>query len=50
MVVSVGYDKIRKDVMHIAEAVATEIGVLRKDRISRGWWNCFFDRQERLTL
>lgn len=47
---SVGYGKIRKDVMHIAEAVATEKGVLRKDRISQGWWNRFFDRQERLTL
>ena len=47
---SVGYGKTRKDVMHIAEAVATEKGVLRKDRISQGWWNRFFDRQEQLTL
>ena len=32
---SVGYGKTRKDVMHIAEAVATEKGVLRKDNQSR---------------
>ena len=47
---SVGYGKTRKDVMHIAEAVGTEKDVLRKDRISQGWWNRFFERQERLTL
>ena len=43
---SVGYGKTRKDVMHIAEAVTTEKGVLRKDRISQGWWICFFERKE----
>ena len=32
--------------MHIAEAVATEKGVLRKERISQGWWNRFFVKSQ----
>ena len=47
---SIGYGKTRKDVMHIAESVATEKGILRKDRISQGWWHRFLERQEQLTL
>ena len=43
---SVGYGKTWKDVMHIAETVAAEKGVLRKDRISQGWWKRFFETQE----
>ena len=34
---SIGYGKTRKDVMHIAEPIATEKGILRKGRISQGW-------------
>ena len=47
---SIGYGKTRKDVMHIAESVATEKGTLRKDRISQGWWHCSLKRQRQLTL
>ena len=36
--------------MHIAESVATEKVILRKDRISQGWWHRFLERQEQLTL
>ena len=31
-------------------SVATEKGILRKDRISQGWWHRFLERQEQLTL
>lgn len=38
---SIGYAKTRKDVMHIVQSVVTEKGILRKDRISQGWWHHF---------
>ena len=47
---SIGYGKMRKDVMHIAESVANEKRIFRKDRISQGWWHGFLKRQEQLTL
>ena len=40
---SISYGKTQKDVMHIADAVATDKGVFRKGRINQGWWNRFFE-------
>jgi len=42
---SVGYGKTRKDVMRIAQSVAEEKGVLRRSRITHGWWKRFLQRQ-----
>ena len=47
---SVGYGKSRKDVMNIAEAVAKEKGLLRKSKITQGWWREFLKRQDDLSL
>ena len=46
----IGYGKTRKDVMLIAESVAKDKAVLRKESISHGWWNRFLNRQEDLSL
>ncbi len=46
----VGYGKTRRDVMGIAESVATDKGVLKGERISEGWWRRFLERQPKLTL
>ena len=46
----VGYGKTRRDVMIIAERVAKDKGILRKQRISQGWWNRFMERQKDLSL
>jgi len=47
---SVGYGKTRKQVLAIAEKVARDKEVLRKDKISEGWWRKFLERQEDLAL
>jgi hypothetical protein len=36
--------------MRIAQCVAEEKGVLRKNRISHGWWSRFLQRQADLSL
>ena len=46
----IGYGKTRRDVMRIAQSVAEEKGVLRKNRISHGWWSRFLQRQADLSL
>ena len=43
---SIGYGKTRRDVMNIAEKYVANKGVLRKGRISDGWWRRFLSRQE----
>jgi len=47
---SVGYGKTRKEVMGIAEATAQEKGLLRKNKISQGWFRRFIERQPHLAL
>ena len=47
---TMGYGKTRRDVMHIAESVAREKGILKKDRITHGWCNRFLERQGDLSL
>ena len=46
----VGYGKTRKEVMHIAQSVANEKGILRRSQISHGWWARFVQRQQDLSL
>ena len=46
----VGYGKTRKEVKHIAEAVAKEKGVLKASRISDGWWRRFLARNPSISL
>lgn len=46
----VGYRKTRRQVLSIAEQVAKEKQLLRKDRISDGWWRRFAARQPQLSL
>ena len=47
---SVGYGKTRKDVLLIAESVAKEKDILKKECITSGWWNRFLKRQGDLSL
>jgi len=47
---SVGYGKMRKQVLAIVEGVACDKEVLKKDKISPGWWRKFLERQDDLTL
>ena len=47
---SVGYERSRKDVMNIAELYAKKKGVLRKNKITQGWWRQFVRRQDDLSL
>ena len=47
---SVGYGKTRKDAMALAQSVAESKGVLRKERISQGWFHRFLGKQEGLVL
>jgi hypothetical protein len=47
---SVGYGKTRKDVLNIVEEIAIEKGILKKQKISDGWWRRFLERQNDLTL
>ena len=46
----VGYGKTRKNVMHLAQSVANEKGIIRKAQISHGWWARFIERQQDLSL
>ena len=45
-----GYGKIRKDVLNIAESLAIEKGVLVRNKISDGWWRRIVEKQDDLTL
>ena len=47
---SVGYGKTRKEIMGIVEATAQEKGLLRKKKISQGWFCCFIEHQPQLAL
>ena len=47
---SLGYGKTRRDVMNIAETYAKRKRLLRKDKISQGWWREFIKRQGDLSL
>lgn len=47
---SVGYAKTRKDVMLIAETIAIDKRVLRKEHISHSWFCEFLKRQGDLSL
>ena len=41
---------MRRDVMAIAQSVASSKGVLREERITQGWFHRFLGRQEDLAL
>jgi len=41
---AIGYGKSRKDVMNIIEAYAKSKGILRKDKVTQGWWREFVKR------
>jgi len=45
-----GYGKARKLVNITVEMVAKSKGVLRKDKISNGWWRRFIGRQPEVSL
>ena len=45
-----GYGKTQKDVLKIAEAYASSKEVLRKQKISDGWWRRFRERQNGLLV
>lgn len=49
-VAKLGYGKTRKQVSMLVEDLAKKKGVLRKNRISDGWWNKFIKRQSELSL
>ena len=46
----VGYGKTKKDVLRIVESVANEKGVLRKSKITDGWFRRFLERQSHFSL
>jgi len=46
----VGYGKTRKQVMNIVERVAKDKGVLKKDKISCGWFWRFRERNPNVSL
>ena len=50
VVAEVGYGKTRKQVMNIAESTARDKGILRKKKISDGWFQRFIERQPNLSL
>ena len=45
-----GYGKTRKQVNMKVETIAKAKGILRKDKISNGWWIRFIERQPELSL
>ena len=47
---AVGYGRSRRDVMCIAEKFAKWKNLLRKCKITQGWWREFLRRQEHLSL
>jgi len=46
----VGYGKTQKQVMEIVESTAQEKGLLRKSKISQGWFRRFIEHQPQLSL
>ncbi len=49
-VASIGYGKTRREVKSITEKVAKEKNLLRKERVTDGWWRRFKERQPKLSL
>ena len=47
---SIGYGKTRREMLGIAQSVATYKGVLQRKKISQGWLGRFFERQHDLSL
>lgn len=47
---NIGYGKTKRDVLQIVESAAKEKGVLRKSRISDGWFCRFLERQPSFSL
>jgi hypothetical protein len=47
---SIGYGKTRREVKMITEKVAKEKNLLRKERVTDGWWRRFMERQPELSL
>ena len=47
---SIGYGKTRKQIKAVVEKTAREKGVLRKQKISDGWFRRFLERQPHLSL
>jgi len=41
---SVGSGRTKREVMTIAESVADRKGIMKKDKISSGWWHQFKER------
>ena len=50
VVSDVGYGKTKKQIKNMVESAACDKGVLRKDRISDGWFRGFMERQPQLRL
>ena len=50
VVAEVGYGKTRKQVLNLVESTARDEGVLRKQKISDGWFRRFIEQQPKLTL
>ena len=46
----IGYGKTRKQIKNIAESVARDKGILKRSRISDGWFRRFLQRQPNLRL
>jgi hypothetical protein len=47
---NVGYGKTRKDVLCVAQSVASAKGLLKGNKMSSGWWIRFLERQPELSL
>ena len=50
VVSGVGYGTTRKQVMNIVESTVRDKGILKKQKISDGWFRHFIERQPKLTL
>lgn len=50
VVANIGYGKTRKQVMTMAETVARDKKVLRREKISDGWIRRFIERQPQLSV
>jgi len=44
VVLDVGYGKTKKLIKNMVESAARDKGVLRKGRISDGWFHCFMEQ------
>ena len=42
---NMGYGRTRTDVMGIARSVAAEKGILKRSKVTQGWWRRFCERQ-----